>query len=346
MMEIELCRLELGAEKAWDAYVYSHPTASHYHLSGWRRVVHESYGHRAFYLWARENGETQGILPLILIRSTLFGRSLVSMPFLDEGGICSNGEEVRTALYQEALRWFEYYKADYLDLRHRQPSGLDLPLHASKVTLTMELADNPEQMWKGLDAKLRNQIRKAQRSGLTASWCGHEHIYDFYHVLATNMRDLGSPVHGRRFFTAILQQFPDSARLLIVRKGTQSIGAGLCLLWKDSLLMPWASSRREFFSMCPNNLLYWEAIRWACEKGYQTFDFGRSSPQSGTYRFKKQWGAIEEALPWQCFSRNGRVSATVQADDLRSRFAIHAWKCLPLPITTVVGPWLRKQMSN
>jgi len=65
------------------------------------------------------------------------------------------------------------------------------------------------------------------------------------------------------------------------------------LSFRDALIVLWASSYREYFSLCPNNLLYWEMIRWGCEQGYRRFDFGRSSPQSGTYHFKKQWGTIE-----------------------------------------------------
>lgn len=345
-MVIELCRLQHGEEKAWDEFVYRYPNAGHCHLSGWRRVIERSYGHRAFYLWAYENGETKGILPLILIRSILFGRSLVSIPFLDDGGICADDDWTRIELYQGAWQLFEDYRVDCLDFRHRQPSGLDLPLHGLKVTLILELADNPDRMWERFDPKLRNQIRKALRSGLTASWSGSEGLSDFYDVFATNMRDLGSPVHSRGFFSAILKEFSNSARLILVRKGSQTIGGGLCLLFRDTLFMPWASSRREFFSICPNNLLYWEVIRWGCEKGYRRFDLGRSSPGSGTYCFKKQWGAIEELLHWQCLNQKHRRSTTVQADDPRYRWAIRTWKRLPLAITKLIGPLLRRQMSN
>ena len=138
-----------------------------------------------------------------------------------------------------------------MDLRHRHPSGLDLPFVGSKVTLILELSSDPDQMWKRFDAKLRNQIRKALKSDLTISWHGLEGVFDFYDVFASNMRGLGSPVHSRKFFTAILEEFSDSARLLLVRKGDLTIGGALCFLFKDGLLVPWASSRREYLSLCP-----------------------------------------------------------------------------------------------
>jgi len=309
-------------------------------------VMERAYGHRTFYFQAHEDGETRGILPLILIRSALFGKSLVSLPFLDDGGICAMDTETSTILYQEAVRLYHDCKADCLELRNRWPSAIQLPSHGSKVTLRLNLVDNADQMWTHFDAKLRNQIRKSLKSGMTATWTGVDGLSDFYDVFATNMRDLGSPVHSRGFFAAILNEFPDSARLILVHKGSQAIGGGLCLWFKDTFFMPWASSNRKFSSLCPNNLLYWRVIQWGCEKGHRVFDFGRSSRRSGTYKFKKQWGAIEEPLYWQYLNKNGRLMVNLQPDNNHYQWVIQTWKHLPLTITNFLGPFLRKQISN
>lgn len=343
---IEVCQLPHGENKAWDEYVYCCPEAGHYHLSGWQRVIERSYGHRAFYLWARKNGEIKGILPLISMQSLLRRRFLVSLPFLDNGGICTTDEQIRTQLYEAALRLCEEQKTDVLDLRHRSGNNLDIPVHGSKILLILALTEHPDTMWKQFDAKLRNQIRKAMKSGLTAAWSGREGLADFYEVFAVNMRDLGSPVHSRRFFAAIFDEFPESAKLMLVRKGPQTIGGAICLCFRDTLIVPWASSYREYFPLCPNNLLYWEMIRWGCEQGYRRFDFGRSSPQSGTYYFKKQWGTIEEPLHWQCLSRKQGQAVMLHADDMKYQWLIQTWSRLPLSLTKVVGPWVRGQVSS
>ena len=148
-----------------------------------------------------------------------------------------------------------------------------------------------------------------------------------------------------KFFACVLDEFPGSAKLILVRKGHVTMGAALVLLFKDTLLIPWPSSKREHFPLCPNNLLYWEAIRWGSEHGYRLLDFGRSSPQSGTYRFKKQWGAVEEPLHWQRLSRNG-ASSSPSPQDVRYRWLVQTWKHLPLGIANTMGPLVRKQISN
>ena len=346
-MIVELCGFEDSQqERAWDEFVLRAPGASHFHQSAWRRVIQRSYGHRPFYLWAIDGGQVKGILPLVLVRSMLLGKSMASLPFVDTGGICAESHEAASALYTRALRLCDELGADRLDLRQGESSGLGLTAQDDKVTVVLEFAPEPEAAWSRLDAKVRNQVRKAQKVGLVASWHGLEGLDDFYDVFVENMRDLGSPVHSRKFFARILEEFPDSARLIHIADGGRTVGGGLCLSFRDTLLVPWASSRREYLSKCPNNLLYWEAIRWGCKEGLRRLDFGRSSRGSGTYQFKKQWGAVEKPLPWTIRSRNGQQSALVQSSDARYAAAARVWKHLPIAITRLCGPVLRKQISN
>jgi serine/alanine adding enzyme len=343
---IEVRPLETGEEKAWDDYLYRCSESSHCHLSGWRRVIERTYGHRSYYLWAHANGMVKGILPLIAMRNLYFRRSLVSMPFLDDGGICADSDQIRIRLFQEALRLYEGRKANSLDLRHRHANHLDSPRRGEKVIMVLDLLDDSDEMWKRFDAKLRNQVRKASKSGLNAFWSGKEGLSDFYEIFAANMRDLGSPVHSRNFFAAILEEFADSAKIMLVRKDDQVIGGAVCLFFKGSMIVPWASSLREYFSVCPNNLLYWEMIRWGCKNGYRRFDFGRSSPGSGTYRFKKQWGAREEPLHWQWITRKVGQPVMPHADNNKYRWMIRTWSHLPLSFTKLVGPMVRGQVSS
>ena len=344
---IEVRHLETGEEKTWDDYVYGCRQSSHCHLSGWRRVIERTYGHRDCYLWAHADGEVKGVLPLVSMSSFFLRRSLVSLPFLDDGGICADDGEVKDRLFQAAMQLYEQQRADILDLRQRYADSFDSPSAAEKkMMMILDLPEDGDELWKRLDAKVRNQIRKASKSALKATWGGKDELPDFYEVFAANMRDLGSPVHSRSFFEAIFEEFSDSAKLMFVRKDDQIIGGAVCLFFKQNLIVPWASCLREFFALCPNNLLYWEMIQWGCANGYRRFDFGRSSPGSGTYRFKKQWGTREEPLHWQYVSRRAGETIVPHADDPKYRWAIRAWSRLPLSLTKLVGPLLRGQVSS
>jgi FemAB-related protein (PEP-CTERM system-associated) len=293
-----------------------------------------------------ENSQTSGILPLTVVRSMLFGKSLVSLPFVDYGGICADDEDTESRLFQAAAQILTDHRLDCLDLRQRRPTRIKLPFQQLKVTLVLALLEDSDRMFGEFDGKLRNQIRKAFKSGLSVSWCGADGLDGFYEVFAANMRDLGSPVHSRKFFRAILREFPESSKILLVKKDQDVIGGGLCLCFKDSLLVPWASSRRASFTLGPNNLLYWEAIRWGCSNGYKLFDFGRSSLGSGPYHFKKQWGAKEEPLYWQTLVRNGQTAVNLRPDDPKYQWLVQSWRRLPVALSKFIGPLLRKRLSN
>ena len=333
--------------RAWDHYVRRHPRASHWHLSGWGGVFTRVYGHRPHYLVAREgDGSVSGVLPLVHVESRLFGSSLVSLPFLDGGGICAGRPEVAARLVDEAQRLARRLDVDVLELRHREPSGLGLPRVGTKVTCVLPLAASADDTWRRLDGKVRNQVRKAASSGLTAVWGGLESLDEFYRVFAVNMRDLGSPVHSKRLFAAVLEEFTESARLVLVRHAGRTVAGGVCLTFRDTLLVPWASALWETRSLCPNNLLYWEVIRWGSEKGFRSLDFGRSSPGSGTHRFKRQWGAPDEPLAWERVQLRGTGGGAVDPKDGAYGWAERIWRRLPVRVATEIGPWLRGQLVN
>src|ERR1022692_4891135 len=80
---------------SWDAFVESSQEACNYHRWIWRRVIQETYGHVPYYLAATSEGRIEGVLPLVLVKSRLFGDSLVSMPFFSYGGVLTSRSEER-----------------------------------------------------------------------------------------------------------------------------------------------------------------------------------------------------------------------------------------------------------
>ena len=95
-IDIEVCGL--GERPVWETFVQDAPTATICHHFLWQSVIQAAYGHQSFYLLAREGKQVQGVLPLVLVKSRLFGTSLTSMPFLDYGGVCTEREDVARQL--------------------------------------------------------------------------------------------------------------------------------------------------------------------------------------------------------------------------------------------------------
>jgi FemAB-related protein (PEP-CTERM system-associated) len=334
-------------DKSWDRFVESHPRGTVGHLSAWGTIAREAYGHECAYLVADEGGEIAGVLPLVRISSRLFGRRLVSMPFLDYGGVLADADRgVDAALVDEALRLCRERGAHGLGLRQFHPEALPYPTTNDRVTMLLELTTE-DVMWKGLPSERRNRIRKGERLGLTAAWVGGEGLEDFYRVYAVNMRDLGSPVHSRGFFQAMLAALPGTARTLLVRdRDGRTVGAAVCLFFRDTIMVPWVSSLRQAFALCPNFVLYWEVIRSGCRGGYRVLDLGRSFRRAGTFEFKRQWGARPHPLPWIFLDSRPGIAPPVDRDASRFDLLIRAWKWLPMPAANLLGPWIRRQVPN
>jgi FemAB-related protein (PEP-CTERM system-associated) len=343
-VQVTLCQAEIS--DAWSALIRERDDANLGQAAQWHTVIRQAYRHTPLYLQAEDSAGVGGILPTFLIRSWVFGTTITSMPFLDAGGPCASSDILADALVSRLLEEATHHGATVVELRCTRP--LDLPVQPAraKVNLSLPLPKDPDRLWSQLDAKVRNQIRKAERSGLTIEFGATEKLREFYNVFAQNMRDLGSPVHAVGFFQAILDAFADKASIVLVRKDAHAIGGLLALSHKDSLIVPWASSLREYLSLCPNMLLYWETLRMACLKGFRIFDFGRSSRDGGTYRFKRQWGAAEEPLFWYSIPVGRHPRPQLSPTDGPGVILARLWRSLPLPVTRWLGPIIRKSLTQ
>ncbi|MGH7247572.1 MAG: GNAT family N-acetyltransferase, partial [Pseudomonadota bacterium] len=191
-------------------------------------------------------------------------------------------------------------------------------------------------LWKALDAKVRSQIRRPLKDGITMRF-GEDQVAPFFAVFAQHMRDLGTPTQSRRFFDAIAKEFGESSWFGCAYLGNVAVAAGCALHWDAEVEMTWASSLVAYKRSSPNMLLYWTFIERAIREGIKTFNFGRCTPESGTHRFKRQWGTRDEVLWWYGLSNNAG-GKTPSPDDARYAWGPTLWKRLPTSLATAIGP--------
>jgi len=335
---------EAGAEDAaWDGFVAAAEGSTFCHLAGWRGIMADVLGHECRYLVAEaEDGAWTGVLPLVRVRSRLFGHYLLSMPFLNDGGPLGD-PQARSVLAARGGDEARRLGVDLLELRVREPVGGELTESRRKVTVLLPLPETPGELWeKGFRAKLRSQIRRPQKAGLTTRF-GADEVAPFYEVFSRNMRDLGTPVLPRAFFERIARTFPEQAVFATVYSGSTPVAAGCGFAWRGEFEVTWASALREFNPVSPNMLLYWSLMERAIGLGVKTFNFGRCTPGGGTHRFKLQWGGADLPLPWAQWSAGG-VAATPSPDRPAFRLATAAWQRIPVPLANLLGPVLARRL--
>jgi FemAB-related protein (PEP-CTERM system-associated) len=327
-----------GSPDQWNSFVYARPEATGSHLFGWKRVVEDVYQHDCPYMIAQGPGGMTGVLPLVDVRSLAFGRYLVSMPFLNGGGPIGSRAAV-AGLARSAAELARERNSRLLELRATDTLPVDMTYAAEKVGCVLDLPADPEQLWTAFSSKLRSQVRRPQKEGVEMRF-GDDQLEPFFTVFARNMRDLGSPTHPRAFFEAARKHLGDAITFGCAYLKGVPVAGGCAVSWRGEVEMTWASALREYNAASPNMLLYWSFIERAIRAGATRFNFGRCTPDSGSHRFKRQWGTVDVPLFW--YRSSSRADAAPPRQDAGSlSLASRVWQRMPVPVATAIGARLR-----
>jgi FemAB-related protein (PEP-CTERM system-associated) len=355
---ISIRKATLSDKTCWDTYVEQHNNHSPYHLFGWQKAIEDAYHHHNYYLIAEQSindkKEVVGVFPLVLFKKPFGKPTFCALPFCDIGGILANDENIQELLIIKSKEVALEHHIKDIEIRTRThntnqnfetPTGKD---SAQKVSMLMSLPENSELLFASFKSKLRSQIRKAEKNGLTYK-LGSEKIMldDFYQVFAHNMRALGSPVHAKQWFESLFDQYQDKMIISIVYKDELPIGAGIVLVAGSKAAIPWASTKAEYNRLSPNMMLYWSLLEHISNHGIKEFDFGRSSFGEGTYKFKKQWGAEPSKLDWYKINdkQNSTTEPQINSKNQLREIVENIWRKLPLKVTIFIGPKVRQYIS-
>jgi len=338
---MKITELEDKDNECWQEYVRQASQASFYHALGWREVIKNAFGHRPWYLVAREGAEICGALPMIEMRSAIFGHFLVSLPFFNYGGILAQTPEAEQLLAASAIELAHRQGASHIELRQtfplsQHPDGWTVSQH--KAALTVPLTAGPKLKWEALASRLRGKVRKAERNGAKFEVGGKEELAAFYSLYALNMRDLGTPVYGSAFFEGILDCDEQRADILLVRRAGRAAAGAIAVRRDGRIELPWICQNYSESRFNMNEFLYWKAIEWACDQGAMQLDLGRSTIDAGTYRFKLQWNPDVQTLHWYYWTRSGVALPRLNPDNPKYALAARIWKMLPLSVANRLGP--------
>ena len=339
-------------KEQWQEYISHSGQSTFFHQLGWRRLVLDSFGHRAHYLCAREGGEIKGILPLFRLKHPFWGDYLISLPFAVYGGICADDEQTGRQLLAAAVRLGEKLGVEHIELRHLQPLRAELACKDLYMTFELELHPDPEIIWKQMRKRNRNILRKGIKSGLklhrqpTAHWRQPEEgeLNTFYHLFARTQTALGTPVLPRRWFSHLLKNFPGQIRLFSTEYQGKIINSLMVFRYKDTLSPSYIGYDHRYLQYAPNNFILWEAIRYGCLNGYRRFDMGRSRRGTGSFNFKRYWGIEPQQLYYQYHLYPGRQMPDLSPSNPKFALAKKIWAKLPVAVAERISAGLVKYL--
>jgi serine/alanine adding enzyme len=341
-MQIEISRAQ---PKDWDTYVAAHPLATAYHRAAAVAIAERAFGLRTYFVTARSAGELVGVLPLVEQSSVLFGRYLVSVPYFTYGGLLAGNDAAAQALAAAAADLASERRADHVELRHSEPiDALGLPQRLDKVSMILSLPSTEAELSKQLGSKLRSQIKRAEREAPEIVWGGKEMLDEFYGVFSATMHQLGTPVYSRRFFDVVYDAMSDVCKVLVLRVNGRAQASAVIVRHGSRVEVPWAAASETAKRNALNMRMYWEMLRECIANGAAAFDFGRSTADSGTYKFKAQWGAKPMQLYWHYWLPQNAELPKLNHSNPKYARAAALWRRMPLWCANVIGPRISRYL--
>jgi CelD/BcsL family acetyltransferase involved in cellulose biosynthesis len=339
--------LEL-TDPRWIDFATAHPAATPFHHPDWAQLVAGCYGFRAFALAVSDTtGAIRAGLPVVEVRHLRGGRKWVSLPYTDYcPPLVSNGteEDQLVAALQRASR-----SAGVRRVEIRAPVAGDLAAAPAALRHVLALGPNPAEVYAGFHrSQVQRNIRRAEREGLTVRRANRAHdlVGIFYGLHLRTRRRQGVPVQPRRFFRLLWENAIAAGlgSVLIVEASAQPIAAAVFLEWNGTVIYKFGASDVSSRSLRPNHLLFWHAIRAACEQGSRWFDFGRTDiGQAGLRNFKLSWGAVEEPLVYGTLG--GKPGAVPSKDGMAGRMLEPVIRHGPLLLCRAFGETLYRYVA-
>lgn len=334
-----------SAAQRWDAYVRACPEATIFHLAGWQQVIREEFRHQTYFLYAASgDGRICGVLPLGLVASRLFGRSLSSLPFASYGGALGDSDEVVALLEDEGSRLARELRVDQLELRCQRRHRAERPCQELYVTFKRPIPAVLDEKMLCIPQKRRNMVRKALKLGLKPVF--GDTVEHFFPVFSENARNHGTPTLPRRYFERLLRTFRDECEIVSINDAEgRCVSSILCFFFRGEVLAYYAGESLAARSTAANDLKYWSVMQRAAARGCTVFDLGRSKKGTGSFDFKRLWDFEAHQLYYEYDLITRDSIPQNNPTNKKYRFLIAAWKRLPLPVAELLGPPLVRSLG-
>jgi FemAB-related protein (PEP-CTERM system-associated) len=330
---------------AWDALVATAPEATIFHGLAWQRVLAKSLRHDLHQLCAWRGPRLVGLLPLVHIRSPLFGASLVSAGCAVYGGIVAEDDEAAQALADEAASLGERLGVDFIELRHQTERTLGWTTNAELyVIFCRALTASSEANLKAIPRKKRADLRKAIDNRALSVEVGAD-LDTFYRIYSESLRNLGTPVLPRRFYRAILEELGPAVELSAVRGPDGAVASLMTFYFRDRVMPYYGGATPAARPLHAYDLLYWSLMERAVERGALLYDFGRSKRGTGSFDYKTYWGFTPQPLPYAIRLVRAPHLPEINPLNPKYRLMIDAWRRLPLGVANFIGPFVARQIG-
>lgn len=320
----------------------------------WLELIGSLYGYHVVHLVSlAADGRLRGYLPVASISSALTGKRIVGLPFTDHAPLLAEDEDAANDLVDQAIHLARLEGARYLELRAGPNEALaartDLAKSDLYVHYVLPLDKDPDKLLAGARPRMRSQVRKAERDGVTVRWGVERRDIDtFYQLhLQTRSGKHGMPAQPRRYFTGLWDAFAASGnvRLALAEHKGHCIAAVILLIAGGTVSSSYVATDQRYLELNATRAAEWAAIEWACTNGYRLWDFGRTARESeGLKQYKRAWGTVELDLPYYYSPAIAGLASTSETSR-KYELLTSCWRKLPLSIAEPLGGRLYRHLG-
>jgi FemAB-related protein (PEP-CTERM system-associated) len=323
---------------AWEAFVLEHRDGTVFHSWLWNDILAKTFRFKPHYLIARCGARIVGVLPLMEVKTLLFGHSLVSLPFCSWAGPIGVDEASLLALDQAAVQLATLLKVGHMEYRGTKPFPFERANKDLYVCFSKVISANHEDNLKAIPRKQRAMVRKGIEKQLTASL---ENVENFYPLYLDNVHRHGTPGVPKKFFNSMASAFGKDCEIMIIRSESgEAVSGVLTLYWKNEVFPFYAGDTLAARDLAANDFKYWEVMRQGVERGAEIFNYGRSKKGTGSFNFKKNWGFEPTDLSYSYKLSAGSRVPEHTPNNPKYSLLINTWKRTPKTIVGVIGPRL------
>ncbi len=294
-------------DSRWDEFVLNHKFGSIYHLSAWSEILKASFGYKPYYVISEENKQIKAAIPLMLVKSWLTGKRLVSLPRLPYCDPLVSSEDELQKLLNYIYQIVDDCKIQYVEIKTQlndqffKDDQIKRYKHFRNHILSLEI--ERDELWKSFDRTcVKQRITRAQKNNVKFRFGEtDEDLKIFYSLHKMTAAKQKIPVRPFNYFYNIWQRLrkKNLLLLLIAEVNGKAGAANISFKFKNTLYYEFLGLNYDLIQHSPGHLLIWEAIQIACDCHLQSFDFGLTPPGNpGLADFKRRWGAKESELSY------------------------------------------------
>jgi len=354
LAEFSLVEFAEDDKHLWNEFVMRDPHSSVYHLWEWGDILCKTYKYKRHYLGVKKGEDISGVFPCLFVRSLIFGKRLISLPFVEYAGPLLKNDMEHSMAKPVLAQFLDYVdklskklKTDYVEIR-QPPESVSSVLSSMgfkglqrHVTFRIDLSKKESELLRDMDKKCRNSLRKAMKSGMKIQEVELDSLGQYYDLYLDAQKRLGSPPHSFGFFRNVYDAFGSAGllRMTLAIYDDKPIGGVMVFCFKDKLYWFGNVTDKKYASLNPTNLLLWHTIQQGMETNFKVFDLGQTRTEDrGVYHFKSAWGGRETNL--EDFVLSSKNVELPNPSERKYVFLSRMWSMMPKALARRIGPKL------